>query len=62
MRHYRSADAGSRGEATVQALRGVSLRVPPAHVLAVVGESGCGKSTLARLLSFADAPDSGLLR
>ncbi|MDE2120651.1 MAG: dipeptide ABC transporter ATP-binding protein [Betaproteobacteria bacterium] len=62
VRHYAARTQPGRGAATVRALRGVSLRVPPAHVLAVVGESGCGKSTLARLLSFADAPDSGALR
>ena len=60
----RYAQPGRRNgrDATLQALRGVSLCVSAAQVLAVVGESGCGKSTLARLLSFADAPDEGVLR
>jgi ABC-type nitrate/sulfonate/bicarbonate transport system ATPase subunit len=43
----------------VQALDGVSLRVEPRAVVAVVGPSGCGKSTLLELVCGLTAPDSG---
>ncbi len=32
---------------TVRAVDGLSLEIPPAHTLALVGESGCGKSVTA---------------
>ena len=35
----------------IQILRGVSFRINPGEVLAVVGPSACGKTTLARLLT-----------
>jgi ABC-type nitrate/sulfonate/bicarbonate transport system ATPase subunit len=43
----------------VQALDGVSLRVEPRAVVAVVGPSGCGKSTLLELVCGLTAPDAG---
>jgi phospholipid/cholesterol/gamma-HCH transport system ATP-binding protein len=43
-------------------LRDVSLIVPKAETLAVVGESGTGKSTLLRLMLGLQRPDAGTVR
>jgi len=45
----------------VQALKGVSLDLPPASVTALVGENGAGKSTLLRILEGEHAPDAGTI-
>lgn len=43
----------------VQALRGVTLTIDPAEVIAILGPSGCGKTTLLNCLSGIDTPTGG---
>jgi ABC-type nitrate/sulfonate/bicarbonate transport system ATPase subunit len=51
-----------KGYGAVEALAGVSLRVPARSTVAVVGPSGCGKSTLLELVCGLQAPDAGTVR
>jgi putative ABC transport system ATP-binding protein len=47
------------GEARVEAVRGVDLKVPSATLVAIMGRSGSGKSTLLSILGGIDSPTSG---
>jgi len=47
------------GQASMQALRGISLEIFPGEFVAVMGASGSGKSTCLNILGCLDTPTSG---
>jgi putative ABC transport system ATP-binding protein len=47
------------GPVTVNALRGISLRIDPGDYISIMGPSGCGKSTLLNVLGCLDRPSAG---
>jgi spermidine/putrescine transport system ATP-binding protein len=51
----------SRSYGDVDAVRDVSLDVPPGQFLTLLGPSGCGKTTLLRLVAGFEAPDAGTI-
>jgi putative ABC transport system ATP-binding protein len=56
---HKSFDAGG---GTVEALRGLTFRLPRGSCTFIVGPSGSGKSTLLYLIGALDRPTSGTIR
>src|ERR671916_805694 len=54
---YRPGDPDS-----VPALRGLSLRIEPGQLVAIIGHNGSGKSTLVKLLTAVLYPNEGGIR
>jgi ABC-2 type transport system ATP-binding protein len=57
-----SAEQVSKRFGKVQALDGISLKVDPGTVFALLGPNGSGKTTLVRILTTLLRPDSGIAR
>jgi NitT/TauT family transport system ATP-binding protein len=49
----------SLGDAGLDALRSINLKVPAGEFCCIVGPSGCGKTTLLRILAGLEKPSAG---
>jgi putative ABC transport system ATP-binding protein len=50
------------GQAAMQALAGIDLRIEQGDFVAIMGHSGSGKSTCLNILGCLDSPTSGSYR
>ncbi|MGN1122222.1 MAG: energy-coupling factor transporter ATPase [Eubacteriales bacterium] len=57
--YYSYPDEDNNPDNAVNALSGLSARIPRGSFTAIIGHNGSGKSTLAKLLSAILLPDSG---
>ena len=46
-------------QSAVQAVKGVSFRIPDGGAVCFIGESGCGKTTVGRILTGLETYDAG---
>ncbi len=47
---------------SVQAVKGISLRIEPGQFVAILGPNGAGKTTLVEMIEGIQVPDSGSIR